>query len=78
EIKTEQTPTSFPLTVNDRYHKWNSTDNYDEMYTQVLQKAADKTSSKEALLNKAQEVEIALTSWALTCILFRSSSSEKL
>ena len=39
----------------------------------VLQKPADKTSSKEALFKRAQEVEIALTSWALTCILFRSS-----
>jgi hypothetical protein len=44
----------------------------------VLQKPADKTSSKEALLKRAQEVEIALTSWALTCILFRSSSLEEL
>ncbi|XP_052063333.1 uncharacterized protein LOC127703001 [Mytilus californianus] len=37
EKRTEQTSNSFPLiasTVHDRYRKWNSTENYDEMNTQ--------------------------------------------
>lgn len=41
----------------------------------MVSKPADKISSKEALLNRSKDVEIALTLWAL---MFRNSSLQEL
>ncbi|CAC5382471.1 unnamed protein product [Mytilus coruscus] len=58
EKRTEQTSNSFPLiasTVHDRYHKWNSTENYDEMNTQGF--TIGQNSTEREIYYEAQPIE---------------------